>query len=160
MIRRPPRSTLFPYTTLFRSLFVGKLERGAHPLPRLDVPLASRWAREARALPEQLLALVRAGLVAARNEDAAPLGDLAERRHRVTQTAQPRRVARRPDDEELVVHHDPTAREVARIDQRALRLRRVRQHHVRVAAAAHRERLPAAHGVHLDGVVSLPLEHG
>src|SRR2546422_5619863 len=24
MIRRPPRSTLFPYTTLFRSLFVGK----------------------------------------------------------------------------------------------------------------------------------------
>src|SRR3712207_8399756 len=26
MIRRPPRSTLFPYTTLFRSLFVG-----AHP---------------------------------------------------------------------------------------------------------------------------------
>src|SRR5258708_29151840 len=25
MIRRPPRSTLFPYTTLFRSLFVGKV---------------------------------------------------------------------------------------------------------------------------------------
>src|SRR5258708_24018413 len=24
MIRRPPRSTLFPYTTLFRSLFVGR----------------------------------------------------------------------------------------------------------------------------------------
>src|SRR3712207_9362520 len=24
MIRRPPRSTLFPYTTLFRSVFVGK----------------------------------------------------------------------------------------------------------------------------------------
>src|SRR2546422_3337650 len=23
MIRRPPRSTLFPYTTLFRSLFIG-----------------------------------------------------------------------------------------------------------------------------------------
>src|SRR5690349_22003631 len=33
MIRRPPRSTLFPYTTLFRSLIVdvaarGRLERG------------------------------------------------------------------------------------------------------------------------------------
>src|SRR2546426_11168718 len=27
MIRRPPRSTLFPYTTLFRSLEVGGLER-------------------------------------------------------------------------------------------------------------------------------------
>src|SRR3712207_6853875 len=26
MIRRPPRSTLFPYTTLFRSLIVGTLE--------------------------------------------------------------------------------------------------------------------------------------
>src|SRR2546429_2048085 len=24
MIRRPPRSTLFPYTTLFRSLFLGR----------------------------------------------------------------------------------------------------------------------------------------
>src|SRR5436305_8827517 len=34
MIRRPPRSTLFPYTTLFRSLrpikrIVGRLSRGA-----------------------------------------------------------------------------------------------------------------------------------
>src|SRR2546427_9179501 len=26
MIRRPPRSTLFPYTTLFRSLFAGERE--------------------------------------------------------------------------------------------------------------------------------------
>src|SRR2546430_8638840 len=26
MIRRPPRSTLFPYTTLFRSLFSSKVE--------------------------------------------------------------------------------------------------------------------------------------
>src|SRR3712207_8963014 len=28
MIRRPPRSTLFPYTTLFRSVDLGELERG------------------------------------------------------------------------------------------------------------------------------------
>src|SRR2546427_1735139 len=28
MIRRPPRSTLFPYTTLFRSILRAKLERG------------------------------------------------------------------------------------------------------------------------------------
>src|SRR2546430_11675752 len=27
MIRRPPRSTLFPYTTLFRSLFIDLLTR-------------------------------------------------------------------------------------------------------------------------------------
>src|SRR2546430_3960567 len=28
MIRRPPRSTLFPYTTLFRSCFAGLASRG------------------------------------------------------------------------------------------------------------------------------------
>src|SRR2546427_10069383 len=28
MIRRPPRSTLFPYTTLFRSIKVGRLAAG------------------------------------------------------------------------------------------------------------------------------------
>src|SRR5205809_3388423 len=32
MLRRPPRSTLFPYTTLFRSL--GELARRHRPLPR------------------------------------------------------------------------------------------------------------------------------
>src|SRR3989449_3834167 len=36
MIRRPPRSTLFPYTTLFRSL----LEASAG---RLDAALVRRW---------------------------------------------------------------------------------------------------------------------
>src|SRR3712207_7871266 len=42
MIRRPPRSTLFPYTTLFRSrphglhvpVGVGELHRRVHALPR------------------------------------------------------------------------------------------------------------------------------
>src|SRR5258707_3323430 len=29
MIRRPPRSTLFPYTTLFRSLFLAVLDHGS-----------------------------------------------------------------------------------------------------------------------------------
>src|SRR5256886_17637780 len=38
MIRRPPRSTLFPYTTLFRSASVGVDGRGRRPadLPHLD----------------------------------------------------------------------------------------------------------------------------
>src|SRR3712207_8726064 len=35
MIRRPPRSTLFPYTTLFRSLRGHEVERRVHP--RLEV---------------------------------------------------------------------------------------------------------------------------
>src|SRR2546422_7002952 len=33
MIRRPPRSTLFPYTTLFRSVGLGILEQEAIPEP-------------------------------------------------------------------------------------------------------------------------------
>src|SRR2546422_4582010 len=44
MIRRPPRSTLFPYTTLFRSLFTHEVEPGRrlmtaqarHPLREID----------------------------------------------------------------------------------------------------------------------------
>src|SRR2546428_5298528 len=38
MIRRPPRSTLFPYTTLFRSDFLDVLDRGVgHPIERREV---------------------------------------------------------------------------------------------------------------------------
>src|SRR2546422_5836726 len=39
MIRRPPRSTLFPYTTLFRSLFfafAGPISRAAARVPGLE----------------------------------------------------------------------------------------------------------------------------
>src|SRR2546430_17493356 len=36
MIRRPPRSTLFPYTTLFRSILERVADR-ARPLPREDI---------------------------------------------------------------------------------------------------------------------------
>src|SRR3712207_7481932 len=38
MIRRPPRSTLFPYTTLFRSLVLGRI--GGDDLGRGDDPQA------------------------------------------------------------------------------------------------------------------------
>src|SRR3712207_7075550 len=34
MIRRPPRSTLFPYTTLFRSVFVDAIDFGVGLLAR------------------------------------------------------------------------------------------------------------------------------
>src|SRR5258708_16310385 len=44
MIRRPPRSTLFPYTTLFRSLF-----RGGHRAQRPSgIGLAENFARRRR----------------------------------------------------------------------------------------------------------------
>src|SRR2546426_4168500 len=44
MIRRPPRSTLFPYTTLFRSLSAH--ERAHQRATNLDVELADRLAVE------------------------------------------------------------------------------------------------------------------
>src|SRR5256885_3715919 len=45
MIRRPPRSTLFPYTTLFRSL-VAFLARIAHDGQQVHVELAQRLRSE------------------------------------------------------------------------------------------------------------------
>src|SRR5436309_5464837 len=41
MIRRPPRSTLFPYTTLFRSHRAGALRRPAWPARHRAWPLRS-----------------------------------------------------------------------------------------------------------------------
>src|SRR3712207_8229396 len=50
MIRRPPRSTLFPYTTLFRSHVAARLRAAARGLSRLlhraelpDLPVACSW---------------------------------------------------------------------------------------------------------------------
>src|SRR3712207_7337272 len=44
MIRRPPRSTLFPYTTLFRSV---------HPVAAVRAPGARQRPRHAGADPDQ-----------------------------------------------------------------------------------------------------------
>src|ERR1035438_10921065 len=40
MIRRPPRSTLFPYTTLFRSIAVVRRERAADAGPQIPLGIA------------------------------------------------------------------------------------------------------------------------
>src|SRR2546426_5026674 len=45
MIRRPPRSTLFPYTTLFRSLFRRRIDRGR----RAALGPKHPWSGEAEA---------------------------------------------------------------------------------------------------------------
>src|SRR2546430_13377915 len=50
MIRRPPRSTLFPYTTLFRSRVIGPLAAGA--LLLLGLVLEERRSR-APMMPQQ-----------------------------------------------------------------------------------------------------------
>src|SRR2546422_7749880 len=49
MIRRPPRSTLFPYTTLFRSLVspVGNSRRGPKPCGRAARANGGRCPRQA-----------------------------------------------------------------------------------------------------------------
>src|SRR5256885_11699235 len=43
MIRRPPRSTLFPYTTLFRSI---SFVRAQVPVPQQDDPPSSSLSRQ------------------------------------------------------------------------------------------------------------------
>src|SRR2546430_3655604 len=48
MIRQPPRSTLFPYTTLFRSVLPDKITIYRRPLERLYGGDAERLRREIR----------------------------------------------------------------------------------------------------------------
>src|SRR3989304_10299766 len=52
MIRRPPRSTLFPYTTLFRSDLEENGQSRQHRVPVLDVSRDER-DREGRAVVHQ-----------------------------------------------------------------------------------------------------------
>src|SRR2546430_11723971 len=64
MIRRPPRSTLFPYTTLFRSAFIGRSGAGKTTSLRLINGLVTPASGEVRidgvALPKtDLIALRR-----------------------------------------------------------------------------------------------------
>src|SRR3712207_7977983 len=58
MIRRPPRSTLFPYTTLFRSRFAGNLVAALLP-----APFSQLVREELREDGERLLPVRRQGRV-------------------------------------------------------------------------------------------------
>src|SRR2546430_17680056 len=77
MIRRPPRSTLFPYTTLFRSLVV-ELHFGAGVLPEEDLVATLDVERDLLPVLGHLaiadgddLALLRLLLRRVRDDDAA-----------------------------------------------------------------------------------------
>src|SRR2546425_4908279 len=59
MIRRPPRSTLFPYTTLFRSILAGSIHAGDVIVIRYEGPKGGPGMREMLA---PTAALVGAGL--------------------------------------------------------------------------------------------------
>src|SRR2546427_6981310 len=54
MIRRPPRSTLFPYTTLFRSVAFLEVIGTALANPRLGVRIRGRASADADALARAL----------------------------------------------------------------------------------------------------------
>src|SRR5258708_14660482 len=57
MIRRPPRSTLFPYTTLFRSLLIRVNSMSCHSSRSLSDRSADRKKRKLLARKENLLPL-------------------------------------------------------------------------------------------------------
>src|SRR5256886_6968189 len=69
MIRRPPRSTLFPYTTLFRSLAV---EEGSDDPDRL-APVVERGRQALPAVAELLRDLLDLGPSGHKHRDATPL---------------------------------------------------------------------------------------
>src|SRR5690349_23841329 len=73
MIRRPPQSTLFPYTTLFRSPFAGAL-RSASQIPTLD----SRNRR--KAVPDRVLASARVKLAGVKGRSEEHTSELQSRR--------------------------------------------------------------------------------
>src|SRR2546426_12214460 len=50
MIRRPPRSTLFPYTTLFRSVFDGIVSHSGHAYRTTSKPEAAVVAESERSV--------------------------------------------------------------------------------------------------------------
>src|SRR5256886_13074576 len=66
MIRRPPRSTLFPYTTLFRSLFVKALFK-------LEVPEIQQQIVEIRATAREAGSRTKIA-VSSRDDSIDPVG--------------------------------------------------------------------------------------
>src|SRR2546429_7232206 len=98
MIRRPPRSTLFPYTTLFRSVFREKLAGETRPV-RTDGHANGDFACPRRAAHEQ-----QACDVGARNEkherSEEHTSELQSRLHLVCRLLLVKKntTPRRPDD--------------------------------------------------------------
>src|SRR2546430_8247459 len=68
MIRRPPRSTLFPYTTLFRSQLAGDaaLAKTHH---RKAWPFKPGWAKEVHVWPFLLRIEFLAAIIVTRSEE-------------------------------------------------------------------------------------------
>src|SRR2546426_5688238 len=98
MIRRPPRSTLFPYTTLFRSACQRVPQRPAHPVHR---PVEHRAVGAGEVHQLEHAAPVRLGwelweLVPVRAAGAAEVAPLQLAHERRTRAVRPPRLARDP----------------------------------------------------------------
>src|SRR5258708_13886446 len=95
MIRRPPRSTLFPYTTLFRSI------------PAIDQKALDRRGREAQQKsacrpPHRLAAIVQVGQCLARSEEHT--SELQSPDHLVCRLLLEKKKNRKPDTDAPAVH--------------------------------------------------------
>src|SRR2546427_10889567 len=60
MIRRPPRSTLFPYTTLFRSIGMAALVGGTMQMPLTAIVLMLELTGDLAAVPGLVIGCVAA----------------------------------------------------------------------------------------------------
>src|SRR5256885_9521520 len=76
MIRRPPRSTLFPYTTLFRSL-LGALVRAEHHRVEGELEVLAQLAQDCLRLGDEPLVPDLAILRYRRAEPACPIDGVA-----------------------------------------------------------------------------------
>src|SRR3989475_7170758 len=123
MIRRPPRSTLFPYTTLFRSRLLdhalGMLRQQGCERPEALVPHVAR-------VPEVPLLLdLAAGqldLLGVHDHDEVTAVQVRRERGLVLAAQDLRNAAREPAQRlPGRVHHDPTARHVF-LDRKSTRL--------------------------------------
>src|SRR2546430_5994146 len=83
MIRRPPRSTLFPYTTLSRSQHVGRGLLAAHDLEQLhDIRRREEvHADDVAGTGGHRRDLVEVQIAGVRREDRARLGDARSEEH-------------------------------------------------------------------------------
>src|SRR2546429_2274626 len=99
MIRRPPRSTLFPYTTLFRSSFMASNRRsyvkrgGSSAICRLSGRIAVTRSEEHTSELQSRLHLVCRLLLEKKKEHKPRPGDAAQPRSTHGNAAQARRFA-------------------------------------------------------------------
>src|SRR3989454_9822576 len=110
MIRRPPRSTLFPYTTLFRSDLEPALEEPVLNLP-LAVKLGHLHELTSKVASRELLHLVVLHPIATRPHDLARVrieeGPIVRVRFKRATPDDPRRVIRMPEEKPIGVSLQP-----------------------------------------------------